>query len=51
MIQYNKKLVIDNEHRMETVDPKIKRLIMSYNEDTMLEIVAFNKGGDGIVTN
>ena len=47
MIQFNKTLVEDNELPWETVDDKIKRKIMSYNEDLMLVKVAFVKGGIG----
>ena len=47
MIQFNKTLVTDDELPWEVVDPKIKRKIMSYNEDIMLVKVAFEKGGIG----
>ncbi len=47
MIQFNKTLVEDDEIPWETIDPKIKRKIMSYNEDLMLVKVAFQKGGIG----
>ncbi len=48
MIQFNKTLVTDDELPWETVGPKIKRKIMSYNEDLMLVKVAFEQGGVGI---
>lgn len=47
MIQFNKTLVQDDELPWEAVDGKIKRKIMSYNEDLMLVKVAFVKGGVG----
>ncbi len=47
MIQFNKTLVTDDELPWETVDPKIKRKIMSYNDDLMLVKVAFEQGGVG----
>lgn len=47
MIQFNKTLVQDDELPWENVDDKIKRKIMSYNEDLMLVKVAFLKGGIG----
>lgn len=47
MIQFNKTLVQDDELPWETVNDKIKRKIMSYNEDLMLVKVAFLKGGVG----
>jgi quercetin dioxygenase-like cupin family protein len=47
MIQFNKTLVQDDQVPWETVDAKIKRKIMSYNEDLMLVKVAFEKGGIG----
>lgn len=47
MIQFNKTLVQDDELPWEIVDDKIKRKIMSYNEDLMLVKVAFVKGGIG----
>lgn len=47
MIQFNKTLVQDDELPWEIVDDKIKRKIMSYNEDLMLVKVAFLKGGVG----
>jgi quercetin dioxygenase-like cupin family protein len=47
MIQFNKTLVEDDELPWEKVDAKIKRKIMSYNEDLMLVKVAFEKGGIG----
>jgi quercetin dioxygenase-like cupin family protein len=47
MIQFNKTLVQDDEIPWEIVDAKIKRKIMSYNEDLMLVKVAFEKGGIG----
>lgn len=47
MIQFNKTLVQDDELPWENVDEKIKRKIMSYNEDLMLVKVAFLKGGIG----
>lgn len=47
MIQFKKTLVEDDEIAWEIVDDKIKRKIMSYNEDIMLVKVAFVKGGIG----
>jgi quercetin dioxygenase-like cupin family protein len=47
MIQFNKTLVTDDELPWEVIDPKIKRKIMSYNDDIMLVKVAFEKGGIG----
>jgi quercetin dioxygenase-like cupin family protein len=47
MIQFNKTLVQDDELPWEEVDAKIKRKIMSYNDDLMLVKVAFQKGGIG----
>jgi quercetin dioxygenase-like cupin family protein len=47
MIQFNKTLVIDDELQWEIIEPKIKRKIMSYNEDLMLVKVAFEQGGVG----
>jgi quercetin dioxygenase-like cupin family protein len=47
MIQFNKTLVEDNELPWEVVDAKIKRKIMSYNDDLMLVKVAFEQGGIG----
>ncbi len=47
MIQFNKTLVEDDELPWEIVDAKIKRKIMSYNEDLMLVKVAFEQGGIG----
>lgn len=47
MIQFKKILVSDDELPWEIVDTKIKRKIMSYNEDLMLVKVAFEKGGIG----
>ena len=47
MIQFNKTLVQDNELPWEIVNDKIKRKVMSYNEDLMLVKVAFEKGGIG----
>lgn len=47
MIQFNKTLVTDDELPWDVVDQKIKRKIMSYNEDIMLVKVAFEKGGIG----
>lgn len=49
MIQFNKTLVTDDELPWEIVDPKIKRKIMSYNNDLMLVKVAFVQGGVGAV--
>ena len=48
MIQFNKTLVHDDELPWEIVDAKIKRKIMSYNEDLMLVKVAFLEGGIGV---
>jgi quercetin dioxygenase-like cupin family protein len=48
MIQFNKTLVEDNEIPWEIIDAKIKRKIMSYNDDLMLVKVAFEKGGIGL---
>jgi quercetin dioxygenase-like cupin family protein len=47
MIQFNKTLVADDEIAWEQIEPKIKRKIMSYNEDLMLVKVAFLQGGVG----
>jgi quercetin dioxygenase-like cupin family protein len=47
MIQFNRTLVEDDEIPWEGVDAKIKRKIMSYNEDLMLVKVSFEKGGIG----
>lgn len=47
MIQFNKTLVQDDEIPWETVDDKIKRKVMSYNNELMLVKVAFQKGGIG----
>ena len=47
MTQFNKTLVQDDELPWEIVDAKIKRKIMSYNEDLMLVKVAFEQGGIG----
>ena len=47
MIQFNKTLVEDGEIPWEIIDPKIKRKIMSYNEDLMLVKVSFEQGGIG----
>ena len=47
MIQFNKTLVQDDELPWEIVDAKIKRKIMSYNEDLMLVKVDFQEGGIG----
>lgn len=47
MIQFNKTLVEDDDLPWEIVDAKIKRKIMSYNEDLMLVKVAFLQGGIG----
>jgi quercetin dioxygenase-like cupin family protein len=49
MIQFNKTLVQDDEIAWEKVDAKIKRKIMSYNEDLMLVKVAFEQGGIGAI--
>ncbi|WP_394993112.1 cupin domain-containing protein [Emticicia sp.] len=49
MIQFNKTLVTDDELPWETVDPKIKRKIMAYNNDLMLVKVAFEQGGVGAI--
>jgi len=43
MIQFNKTLVQDDELPWEIVNAKIKRKIMSYNEDLMLVKVAFER--------
>ena len=47
MIQFNKTLFQDDELPWEVVNAKIKRKIMSYNDDLMLVKVAFEKGGIG----
>ena len=47
MIQFNKTLVQDDELPWEIVDAKVKRKIMSYNEDLMLVKVSFEQGGIG----
>ena len=47
MSQLGKTLVADSDLSWDDVEPKIRRKIMSYNEDVMLVKVAFEKGGIG----
>ena len=47
MSQLGKTLVGDSDLSWDDVEPKIRRKIMSYNEDVMLVKVAFEKGGIG----
>ncbi len=47
MIQFNKTLVKDDDIPWEKINAKIKRKVMSYNEDLMLVKVAFEQGGIG----
>lgn len=47
MSQFNKTLVSDSDLAWDTIEDKIQRKIMSYNEDVMLVKVAFQKGGIG----
>jgi quercetin dioxygenase-like cupin family protein len=44
---FEKTLVHDDHIPWEQIEPKIKRKIMSYNNDIMLVKVAFEKGGIG----
>jgi quercetin dioxygenase-like cupin family protein len=47
MITFEKTLVLDDDVEWVQVEPKIRRKVMSYNEDIMLVKVAFEKGGVG----
>jgi quercetin dioxygenase-like cupin family protein len=49
MIQFNKTLVQDDEIAWEILSAKVKRKIMSYNDDLMLVKVAFEEGGIGAI--